>query len=260
MLKKVNQCDIIIGNTAKRRCEPEMNNCLIYDDNKFSCEKLKQLLCDNLNDKNILIYTAVNKIQACNALKNSISVLFIDIELENRENGIEFAQLAKKIYPEIKIVFITAYQKYCEEIFFETDPVGFLVKPFTSEKVEKIISKLKKLNINEQDDFIIISITKSNTRKVSLKNVVYIESAERKLFFRDISGNELCSFKIKLSAIEDQLPPYFLRCHNSICIDMNFISDIHRYYFTLKNEITLPISQRRFKEANDRFIKFLGGE
>lgn len=237
-----------------------MNNCLIYDDNKFFCEELKQLLCKNINDKNVLIYTAVNKTQAYDALKNKIAVLFIDIELENRENGIEFAQLAKKIYPDIKIVFITAYQKYCEEIFFATDPVGFLVKPFTSEKVEKIICKLKKLKINEHDDFIFISITKSNTRKIPLKNVAYIESVHRQLFLKDISGKELYSFKVKISDIENQLPSYFLRCHNSICVDMNFICDIHRYYFTLKNERQLPISQRRFKESNDRFIKFLGGE
>ena len=69
-----------------------MNNqsYLIYDDDITACESLYKLLSEQTED--ICIYSADNKKEAAALLKNNISVVFLDIELENGQSGIGFAR------------------------------------------------------------------------------------------------------------------------------------------------------------------------
>lgn len=231
------------------------NNYLIYDDDRTSCQKLYTILKQVISDTNITVYTVSDKDEAYKMLEKDISIIFLDIQLENNQNGIEFAKYVKNTYPEIKIIFITAHIRYCEDIF-TTSPSGFLVKPVTASKVVRTLSRLKSSEPSE--NFIIINNSKNNICKVDLNNIAYIESSKRKLNFQNVSGKILNQCNTKISSIENELPDYFIRCHHSFYINLNYVKDIHRYYFTLTNDKTIPISQTKFKASKESFLKFVG--
>lgn len=228
---------------------------LIYDDNKASCEELRNFIFHEMKQENFDIHIALNRQEAEHWMKQNISVLFLDIALENGENGINFARYVNATYPNTKIVFITAYIKYCEEIFVAS-PSGFLVKPFTAGKVARVLEILR--DGLQKEDFLIINSSKNNITKLALNEIAYIESINRKLVFYRSDGEKIHEFLGKISSLESDLPDYFFRCHHSFYVNLHFVSKIQRYRFTLTIGIDVPISQNKFKPSKEKFMYYLG--
>lgn len=230
-------------------------NFLIYDDSITACEELRSLICDEMNGKDFEVYIAVTRQEAESYMKKDISVLFLDIALADEENGISFARSVNKTYPGTKIIFITVYIKYCEEIFV-ANPSGFLVKPFTAGKVARALEILK--SNRQKEDFLVISSSKNDITKLLLNEIAYIESLNRKLIYYMADGEKVHESGGKVSALDNELPDYFIRCHHSFYVNLNFVSRIQRYHFTLKNGIDVPISQNKFRMSREKFMCFLG--
>lgn len=232
---------------------------LIYDDEPAVEEILKPLLSAELektgiNDYEILF--ACSRKEALLYLEKDIDILFQDIELPENENGIKFACLAKQKNPQTRVIFITAYIKYCEEIFIAS-PSGFLVKPFTAEKVQRAVELTKAKN--PEIHFLNITDTKNKIYRIDFNEISYIENKGRKLHVYDADGKESHLFTgIKLSVVEQQMPKYFIRCHHSFCVNLHFVNQVERYHFKVKTNCEIPISQRKFAYARDSFINFMG--
>ena len=71
--------------------------------------------------------------------EHPVDVAFLDIEMPII-NGIELARRLKKIDRNIRIIFVTAYEQYALQAF-EVDAVGYLLKPYLSEDIEKQLKK-----------------------------------------------------------------------------------------------------------------------
>ncbi len=234
-----------------------MENILIYDDNIEDCLELKNFLYCQLETNLTNIDTAVSYAMAEELLANKhYDIIFIDIELDNQKNGIDFTVEFQKKYPDISIVYITAHIKYCQKIFL-TSPTAFLLKPFTQENVSRTLNIIKQKNCKK--NYLTMHINKNTIRKICLDNISYIENIDRKLVLFDKKYEPAYEFYgVKISEVESQFPYYFLRCHHSICINMNLAESLERYQFTLKGGKLLTISQSRFKSVQQAYIKFLG--
>ncbi|GIN96048.1 hypothetical protein J6TS1_19180 [Siminovitchia terrae] len=73
-------------------------------------------------------------------IKSQPDVVFLDIEMPEI-SGIDLAKGIKKAFPDIKIVFITACERYAVQAF---DQYGYdyMLKPFDDERIIKTISRL----------------------------------------------------------------------------------------------------------------------
>ncbi len=229
---------------------------LIYDDDLNACVILRELLHKESFTQNNEILIATCLQQAELHIKKGIDILFQDIELKNNENGIKFAKDMKSANPDLYVVFITAHIKYCEEIF-EASPVGFILKPFTEEKVQRVLHILQRSMI--KNDYLSISNSKDNIIRIPLNEVAYIENQYRKIYVYGLHQVIIHTVSgIKLSEIAKQLPNYFIRCHHSFCVNLNMVRRIQRYYFTLTCGNSVPVSQKQFGYARESFINFMG--
>ena len=229
---------------------------LIYDDDLNACVILRDLLHKEPFTQNNEILIATCLQQAEFHIKKGIDILFQDIELTNNENGIKFAKDMKEANPDLYVVFITAHIKYCEEIF-EASPVGFILKPFTQEKVHRVLHILQ-ISM-KKNDYLRISNSKDNIIRIPLNEVAYIENQGRKIYVYGLHKAIIHIVGgIKLSNIVEQLPDYFIRCHHSYCVNLNMVREIKRYQFTLDSNIFVPISQSQFIFAKETFVNFMG--
>ena len=82
-------------------------------------------------------------------LANPVDAVFLDIEMPGM-NGMELAGLLKAAQPDLLIVFITAYENYIKE----SNALGadyYIVKPYTPETMEQVISRLRRLLPDRKD-------------------------------------------------------------------------------------------------------------
>lgn len=229
-------------------------NILIYDDDICDCEALKEILLALPLDTDVNVVTAMNIQDAKKLINAEISVVFLDIKLENDMNGINFAIYINKEFPQAKIIFITSHVKYSEEIF-AANPSGFIIKPFTPEKVKLALDNLPRRTGN---CYLIVNTARNSIEKIELGEIAYIENNARRLIFYNLDNEQKYVLRMRFSEIENDMPWNFIRCHHSFYVNLDKVSSIQRYNFLLKNGVYIPISQQRFRYTKDSFIKFLG--
>ena len=106
------------------------------------------------------------------AKEHPVDVAFLDIEMPVM-NGIELARRLKEVDENIRIMFVTAFEQYALQAF-GVDAVGYLLKPYLSEDIDKQLKKAfyiksipkKEIQIQTMPDLVI----KVNGEQLKLGN------------------------------------------------------------------------------------------
>ena len=115
-----------------------MINFVLCDDNIMVLSKLKEMLNSIFlkYDFDATVKLATNSTKELIKFVNSnrIDVLFMDIDLNTKENGIEIAKLIRKSNKSLYLIFVTAHFEYIISSF-ECKTFDFIQKPFTYERL-----------------------------------------------------------------------------------------------------------------------------
>lgn len=112
---------------------------LLVDDEKLQLLRLKNACEKVIPGNELLSYT--NPVKALKETENAkIDIAFLDIEMPVL-NGIDLAQKLKERDPQIKIVFVTAYDSYALDAY-RVHASGYVSKPVTEEKIRAEINEL----------------------------------------------------------------------------------------------------------------------
>lgn len=115
---------------------------IIVDDELWSVEQFK-IECERIDDVSLIGYfdNPYSAIQF--AKENKFELALLDIEMPGM-NGIELAKELRKIYPELLIVFVSAYNNYLEE-FIKVHADYYLLKPYSKEDIEDVFKRARLL-------------------------------------------------------------------------------------------------------------------
>jgi len=225
----------------------------ICDDRPIILEEIKNHI-EEINDKYKIKLVDNTKDLEKELNKKDIDILFMDIKLDN-VNGIEFIKKNNNYLKNTKLIYITGYTEYIEDIF-ETNPIYFLQKPITKDKIKKVLDKVDKLT---SKDIASINIKASKEIiKLKIKDIYYFESNGRivNIFLK----NDTYKTYEKLSTFEDILGEKFLRIHKSFLVNINKITKYKNNKITLENGVILNISRTYTKHCRDTILKYLLGE
>lgn len=226
-----------------------MNIVICDDDKNFACSlesKLQTYMAQKNISYDIKRYTSGESLLSS---AGQIDLLFLEAKLTDTD-GIEIARILRQKYPEIIVVYVTSYIEYAMK--------GYEVKAF-----RYILKEQFTLLFNSTMNEILheFSITCS---KIKLKfaygaetivtdNLMYIESKLHALYFYFNGTKERRHLYDKLDEIQKILPTRkFIRIHKSYLLNIDYLHDVKNYLAILKNNICLPISQKRFKEIKNR--------
>ena len=180
-------------------------------------------------------------------------VIFMDIVFEN-ENGVDFIKEIQKINGAVKVIYVSGYPNYAERIF-ETEPVGFLLKPISRERVLAVLEKAVKL-LDEQERNIINIQTSTAIYKINKNEVLFIESKARKLHI--VLRDKVVEVYAKISDIAPQFSD-FCRCHQSFLVNYKYITSLKHRVIKLSDDTVIPVSKSRYNSVKDDFARYLGG-
>ena len=239
-----------------------MINCIIVEDELPAREELKYFLNE---EKEInLIAEFNNPLDTLNFLENNTAdVIFLDINMPDM-NGISLGKIITKMYPDMKIVFITAYKDYAVDAF-EIKAFDYLLKPYSENRIKNLLKSL--INIKNEKT---TAIKNNNLKKItvnigerlyviSLNDIDYIEASEKETLI--FSNQKKYVSKIKISKWEEMLKENnFYRCHRSFIVNLDKITEIEQWFnsswiLKIKNYTTaIPVSRNNIKELKELFL------
>lgn len=233
---------------------------------------MKLLICDD--DKNCLLsegkYITENTqataecflsgkelLKRLSAGTEDIAAVFMDIELDNSENGIMVAEQISNLYPDIRIIFLTAYSlKYCEEIFLAGKnlvPFALVDKQNLNVNLKRAMDKLyASLNSDKEKNKLAVTVN-AETFFIDPMQTLYLESNVHTLMIVTADGNR--SVRAKLSDVLGGFPPYFVQCHKSFAVNIHHIVSYTAKQIELDSQVTIPVSRKFSQSVREKVIR-----
>jgi len=239
-----------------------MIKAILVDDELFALKEL-QLQLESLPNIQI-IGSFTNPLESFfNITMLNPDVVFLDIDMPE-VSGIYLAEQIMTTHPQVKIIFVTAFDKYAINAF-ELNAVDYILKPFTLERIKKTISKLeekieknintdihslsnqykesvKKFFIYEQDNIILLNI----------KDIYYIEALNK--FVRIRTKDRFYNSNHSLNYFENKLKNLdFFRTHRGYLVNLDKVAEIMpkiNYSFDIRMTDTndlIPVSRTNIK-------------
>ncbi|HEX3046567.1 MAG TPA: LytTR family DNA-binding domain-containing protein [Bacillota bacterium] len=169
-------------------------------------------------------------------------VVFLDIEMPEI-NGFMIAELIVKMKKKTRIVFATAYDEYAVKAF-ELDAIDYVLKPFSKERLDHTIRKLKRPNETGPDhesfhyqQAISKQALRRGFKKVPLLNgdrIVLVSPSEILYYVAQkdeinavLRENMMYKTGDPLNYWEDRLKDQkFFRCHRSFLVNLEKVEEV----------------------------------
>jgi len=151
--------------------------------------------------------------------EKNIDLLFLDIELQDG-NSLEKIKALKLKTP---IIYCTAYPQFALDAF-DTNAIGYLLKPFSSEKLLQIIEKFEQINpsfkLAAEDNNALIINSEYRTIKIPFQDILYLESLDDYIHIH-VQGQKSYSTLMSMKKMLEKLPEdKFVRIHRSYAVPL----------------------------------------
>ncbi len=189
-----------------------------------------------------------NALQALELVRQQeIDLIFLDINMPDML-GIDFVRGMKK--PPM-IIFVTAHEQYALQ-GFEVSAIDYLLKPVSFERfmvaAEKAYGNF--MSISPTYDFIFVK-SEHNVIKIELKNIHYIEGYKDYVKIITTDSKPILTITT-FKAMEEMLPPTFIRVHKSFIISVDKIISMRKGRILVKDKY-LPIGDS-YKDVFNRTV------
>jgi two-component system response regulator AlgR len=241
--------------------DPDKLRALIVDDEAPARERLRRLL-EELGDVTVIGEAAngVEALERCASLDPDLVLL--DVRMPGMD-GIEAARHLGALEEPPAVIFTTAYDEYALAAF-ETEAVGYLLKPVRREKLARAVRHAARLagpqlaRLAEQSQLgkrrsQICARLGEQLRLVPLGDVLYFHAGQKYVTLRHHGGRELIDESLR--ALEQEFAPDFIRIHRNSLVARRYVQAVERgpeghLLVRLKDcEETLQVSRRHAAEA-----------
>lgn len=182
----------------------------------------------------------------------SFDLVFLDVYLEE-ENGCLAAKDLRNENIQTDIILITTSEDYAV-MGYDVSPLLYLLKPVKDAQLEYACDIFLK---KHQPSQLLLNLP-GETLLLNISDLLYCEVFGHRVSLHLTSGS-VRKIRYSLSDLEKLFPAsMFARSHQSYLVNLSHISSIVRYELTLDTGQTLPISQSRYMELQNRFIQYAG--
>ena len=201
--------------------------------------------------------SAVEAIRLLNS--EPVDAVFCDINMPDL-NGMDFV---KSLAAPPLIVFTTAYSEYAVE-GFKVNAVDYLLKPFGLQDFIRAANRLKDRlspqigNVEGEESDIFVK-TDYRMVKVSIQDIRYVEGMSEYLKLHLDSQPKPIITLLAMKALEEKLPPNFMRIHRSYIVNLDKIQEVNKNRVIMDSDTSLPIGDS-YREQFNHYIetKYLG--
>ena len=210
---------------------------LIVDDERHGVTALRSIIQQYSLTLIGKLHTASNIKDALLILLNhNINIAFLDIQL-SKGSGFD---IAKKIPPTCKIVFVTAFVEHALNAI-KHQAFDYLLKPIDPKELLQCIEKCAVQYVHQKEQYLTIK-SKGITIPVLQDTILYLKAKGpySEIYVGD--GNVHTTSQT-LKDIQEKLSAHFIRTHKSYLINSKFIEGYNQKNIFLKNNLCFNISR-----------------
>jgi two-component system LytT family response regulator len=234
-----------------------MIRCLVIDDEPLARKLLEEFIAKTPGL--VLVNSFSNPLHAREIIHNKeCDVLFLDIQMPDI-NGLDFLKSSQH---KPFVILTTAFAEYALESY-ELDVVDYLLKPFDFQRflkaVNKISDRLKTKQVtaetenHSENEFLFIKDGKKLV-KVEVSAILYVQGALE--YVTIVTKDKKIMSLQSLKNMEQTLPGYFVRIHNSYIANLKAIEEVHKDEVKIANEV-LPLGVTYKKLFQEKIKDYL---
>ncbi|HEY4646353.1 MAG TPA: LytTR family DNA-binding domain-containing protein [Steroidobacteraceae bacterium] len=193
-------------------------------------------------------------------------VVLMDIRMPGMD-GVEAARHLSRLDEPPAVIFVTAYDEYALQAF-ETQAVGYLLKPVRREKLADTLQRAARLTkpqlamlareVAPKQRRTHLSVRmRGELRLIPVEEVLFFLADQKYVTVRHLGGEEL--IEESLRALEEEFAPDFVRIHRNALVAARHIASIDRsgegqYAVRMRGHADeLPVSRRLATDVLRRF-------
>ncbi|MCF0148274.1 MAG: response regulator transcription factor [Clostridium sp.] len=175
--------------------------------------------------------------------KETFDLILLDIKFKGL-SGIELAKLIRENDTEVGIIFVTSSLEYSLE-GYQVNATNYLIKPINKENLyTSLNTAFNNFKMYKKIANSILIKESENIVRLNLNDIIYCESSEHYVYMH--TKKKFYKIKKKISDLEKEIKKsYFVRCHRSFIVNINFIKSICNQNVILTNDTIIPISKSK---------------
>ncbi len=240
----------------------------ICDDEKAVCRYLQSLIRKYMEQEPFEIiefFTGGELLAYLSEQKGpALDILFLDVALADMDGITVAKKLREQMEAEKRaawgslplLIFVTGFSEYMPSAF-SVHAFQYIMKPVQEQNFYQVLAQAvrecKHLKTENPKELLIK--TNNQMRKISVADIYYIESSNRKVILN--LQNETLEFYDKISSLEQQLWPDFFRIHKGYLVHMKYVERYNRSEVCMKNGDRLLISKYKYHDFVAAYIQYI---
>ena len=182
---------------------------------------------------------------------SEIDVMFLDLNL-NGQDGFEL--LKQQVSCSFHTIVVSANADRAIEAF-DIGVLDFIAKPFTYERVEKAINRLRESTNGGRSKFVSYRHL-GKIELLAIDEICYLQASGHYCEVKTAGGQTVLHDKT-LDKLLGILPEHFIRIHRSYAVPLDRFKAVQaeegsKYWLILTDGTRLPIGRTRYKEVKQR--------
>ena len=184
-----------------------------------------------------------------------VQIVFLDIDMPE-QSGLDIAKILREHYPELILVFVTAFIEYAPA-GYKVDAFRYLLKPQLGEDLPCCMDSIQE-KLYESKSCVLVRL-KNRIEKVSIKSILYVEGTSQRRVHIFLTTGDLLECLGKLEEYDELLSGNgFVRLQKSFLANMQYIDRIASYNAYLQNGMAIKVSEKNYKEICKKFLLWKG--
>jgi len=226
----------------------------VCDDDKAAREHIVSLIKEQIQDAEIMAFGTGEEMLE---VRCSFDISFLDVEMR-KMSGMDVANHIRQEEEGSKksiIIFVTGYEKYMNSAF-DVSAFHYLLKPINEEKFRNVFGRaLKELYAAKEQAKRYILVRNSGTKqKIYIKDIYYIESANKKVIIHTRTG--ILDSYGKMDEWEQMTGSGFYRCHRCYLVNMEQIVSYNADTIKVVNGDKLILAQKKYNDFIRQYMKY----
>lgn len=229
-----------------------MLNIAICDDSQIFMLEIQSLLQKDERVGTVRLYSQPELLCAdLTGKQGEFDAVLMDIDFRSQKNGFDYAQELYRIAPNLPLIYVTGYTDQYAQFAFLSDAnlAGYMTKPIDEGVLSRYLDKLAERHMGSH---IFTFATRKKEYHISAEQILYLESRDHMVSIHTSEGEYFVHEK--LSSLAERLPSFFVQCHKSFLVNMNWIARLGTGSMVLRDNSLIPISKSRQAQTKSAFL------